>query len=587
MGLCLGRGDIGGVRLIDQSEKQALSLPVYFGADPAYLIRGLSADISTRECIFDLVDNSIDAARNEVLGRDSTQFDQHGLPASYRGFHIDVDLAPSSVRVRDDCSGMDEQELSRRAFRTGAKSQHPFGIGHFGVGLKRAIFKLGTEVSLQTDNGREAFSFSFDEGAVLGAGDEPLMAARTTSSGGKGNRLEVSGLRQDVAADIGSTQWLAQLADGLRRRYGIFTRKGLTIRLCGQAILPFGPTVRAKDVGPVRHASQVMQTAAGVKIFAEAGLHEDYRLKGLEGDYDEMRHRAISNELGWYVVCNDRIILVADRTDRTGWTTGWHNEYAGFLGWVHYVSADPELLPWDSKKSGINESNEAHRESVSWLKGIADEFRAQKNRLRDRSGKPRTEAPASPPPPPGKSTDRNGPPPAQRPQSPLSSAGQLTHTESHSTLFHPCDIKTSSPKVRSLADEAARMEINAFPYGAAFLLRAFFEIVLTDYLKRSARYGEVKQSVFDKQAEQGRAFTEDQKRNFVPTLENVLDWLLKNDGAFPEHERRTCRRGCESFKSHVKRINGIVHEDGTLTGAAQVVTFRNDVIPTLRILLEH
>ena len=572
--------------MADQSEKQTSSVPIYFGADPAYLLKGLSADISTQECIFDLVDNSIDAARNEVFGRDGTQFDQHGLPASYRGFHIEIDLTTSLVRVSDDCSGMDEQELSRRAFRTGAKSQHPFGIGHFGVGLKRAIFKLGTEFSLQTDNGRQAFGFSFDEAAVLAAGDEPLAATRSVTSGSKGSTLEVSGLHSDVSADIGSSQWVEQLEDRLRRRYGIFTRKGLTIRLCGRAILPFGPTVRDVSVGPVHHASQTMQTKSGVKIFAEAGLHEGYRVKGLESDYDEMRHRAISNEGGWYVVCNDRIILVADRTDRTGWTAGWHNEYAGFLGWVHYVAADPELLPWDSKKSGINESNDAHRESVRWLKEIADEFRAQKNRLRDRNGKQRAESPR-----PSSQADnhekRNGALTVPQRRSSPSPEGRLTHTESLSTLFHPCDIKTSSPKVRSLADEAARLEINDFPYGAAFLLRAFFEIVLTDYLKRKARYGDVKQFVYEIQAAQGRAFTEGQKRNFSPTLENVLDWLLKNDDAFPEHERRTCRRGCENFKGHVKRINGIVHEDGMLTGATQVIDFRNDVIPTLRILLEH
>lgn len=573
----------------DESERRVRQVPVYFGADPAYLIRGLSADISTRECIFDLVDNSIDAARNEILSRNDTQFDQHGLPASYQGFHVDIDLNSSSVKVQDDCSGMDEQELSMRAFRTGAKSQHPFGIGHFGVGLKRAIFKLGTEVSLQTDGGREAFKISFDEAAVLATGDKPLMASQMGSTGSKGNILMVAGLRPDVAADVGSSYWIEQLADGLKRRYGIFTRKGLTIRLNGKPIPSFGPVVRNRAVGPVKHASQVMQTPAGVKIFAEAGLHEHYRIKGLEADYDETRHRAISNELGWYLVCNDRIILVADRTPRTGWTTGWHNEYAGFLGWVHYVSSDPELLPWDSKKSGINESSEAFRESVAWLKAIADEFRAQKNRLRDRSSRQRADSRSIPSGMnPDSSTNRSGVPSGRSNQSSISSSmGQVTHTENHSTLFHPCEIKTSSPKVRSLADEAVRLEIKDFPYGAAFLLRAFFEIVLTDYLKRKKQYGDVKMSVFDSQAEQGRAFTENQKKNFVPTLDSVLDWVLKNEDVFPEHERRTCRRGCENFKRHVKRINGIVHEDGTLTNAAELAVFRNDVIPTIRILLEN
>jgi hypothetical protein len=570
------------------SELQTSLVPIHFGADPAYLIRGLSADISTRECVFDLVDNSIDAARNEVLGRDGVEFDDHGLPTIYSGFHIDIDATSSSVRIQDDCSGMKEEDLSRRAFRTGAKSRHSFGIGHFGVGLKRAIFKLGTEVSLRTDNGDEAFGFSFDEPAVLEAGENPLMASRTASSGAKGNDLRVSGLRPDVRSDLGSSQWLEQLADGLRRRYGIFTRKGLTIRLNGQPIQPFGPAVRAREVGPVRMTSEGMQSSTGVKVFAEAGLHEDYRIKGLEDDYDEMRHRAISGEQGWYVVCNDRIILVADRSARTGWTTGWHNEYAGFLGWVHYVAENPELLPWDSKKSGINESNEAHRQSVSWLKGIADEFRAQKNKLRDRSARPRSDtAAAKPAPSVGIAETPSAASAANLPKDAPTPSGQLRHTENHPTLFHPCAIKTSSPKVRSLADEASRLEIADFPYGAAFLLRAFFEIVLTDYLKRMRHFGDVKQSVFDKQEEQGRPFTEEQKRNFSPTLENLLDWVLRNDTAFPEHERRTCRRGCESFKGHVKRINGIVHEDGTLTGASQVLAFRNDVIPTLRILLEH
>jgi hypothetical protein len=289
------------------------------------------------------------------------------------------------------------------------------------------------------------------------------------------------------------------------------------------------------------------------------------------------------------VVCNDRIILVADRSDRTGWTTGWHNEYAGFLGWVHFISEDPELLPWDSKKAGINASSDAYRETVGWLKGIADEFRAQKNRLRDRPGRQRTGAraglgstgtsqhgpPSAPAVPPGA---RAGPPPPSPPS--------LKHTETHATLFHACEIKTTSPKVRSLADEAARLEIAAFPYAGALLLRAFFEIVLVDYLKRKGRYGDVKQAVFDSQAAQGRPFTLAQQRNFSPTLDHVLEWLVKNEDAFPDHELRTCRRACENFKAHVKRINGIVHEDGVLTGSSQVTSFRNDVLPTLRILLE-
>ncbi len=583
-------GEKRDVSAVGESSISVSSVPIHFGAEPAYLISGLSSDVSTMECMYDLVDNSIDAARNELLKRSAPAVDDRGLPSSYAGFHIDIELTGTFVLVRDDCSGMEREDLSHRAFRTGAKSQHPYGIGHFGVGLKRAIFKLGTTVSLETDNGVDNFDFEFTEQGVLAAGDEPLVAERRPSSGKKGNALRIGGLRSDVAVDFGSSLWVERLAHGLRIRYGIFTRKGLAISLNGERIPMFGPAVRDQDVGPVKYAKQIMRTEKGVRIFAEAGLHEDYRIKELEADYNKNRHVEISKEQGWYVVCNDRIILISDRSTRTGWTTGWHQEYAGFLGWVHYVAADPELLPWDSKKSGINESSEAHRESVAWLKAIADDFRAQKNKLRDRGGRRRGDHRPDADSTPTSSTTRRQPdatPVRQIPTASLPRTAVLTHTETHSTLFHACEIKTTSPKVRSLADEAARLEIKDFPYGAALLLRAFFEIVLIDYLKRLGRYGEVKQSVFDKQADQGRGFTDAQKKNFVPTLDNILEWVLKNEEAFPEHERRTCRRGCENFKGHVKRINGIVHEDGVLTGANQVVEFRNDVLPTLRILLEH
>ncbi|MBR0666119.1 hypothetical protein GXW71_17295 [Roseomonas hellenica] len=570
-------------------------VPVHFGADPAYLIRGLSTDISSMECIFDLIDNSIDAARNELLSFGNAKKDQRGLPDSYAGFHIDLVFTDSSLSIKDNCSGMEEIDLSRRAFRTGAKSRHPFGIGHFGVGLKRAIFKLGTSIALETDNGNGAFRFAFTEASVLAAGDQPLLAERRSSSGSKSTAIRITGLRSDVAADVRSSLWIDRLTDGVKRRYGIFTRKGIEIRLNGTIIGPFGPTVREQDVGPVRRAMQYMETRLGVGVFAEAGLHEDYRIKGLESDYDEARHRAISSEQGWYVVCNDRIILSSDRTERTGWTTGWHNEYAGFLGWVHYVSEDPELLPWDSKKAGINVSSEAHRESVIWLKGIADEFRAQKNRLRSRGDRQRSTAAPSSGKIPGRAADApasgpakdNMPAPSQNSPDPNRHDKDLIHTETHTTLFHTCKIRTSSPKVRSLADEAVRMEIGDFPYASALLLRGFFEIVLIDYLKRIKRYGEVKELVFVNQAAQGRPFSDAQKKNFSPTLDNVLEWLVKHEDAFPEHERRTCRYGCESFKGYVKKINGIVHEDGILTGGSQVTEFRNSVLPTLRILLEH
>jgi len=96
------------------ANETTLSVPVYFGAEPAYLIRGLSADISAMECVFDLVDNAIDAARNQLLAGAGIKKDSRGLPTSYAGFHIDVSLDGSEVRVRL-AAGQSQEELAGEA----------------------------------------------------------------------------------------------------------------------------------------------------------------------------------------------------------------------------------------------------------------------------------------------------------------------------------------------------------------------------------------------------------------------------------------------------------------------------------------
>lgn len=67
---------------MSDSFKGVSAVQVRFGAEPTYLISGLSADVSAMECMYDLIDNSIDAARNELLKRSAPAVDERGLPLS-------------------------------------------------------------------------------------------------------------------------------------------------------------------------------------------------------------------------------------------------------------------------------------------------------------------------------------------------------------------------------------------------------------------------------------------------------------------------------------------------------------------------
>src|SRR3546814_4039792 len=98
------------------------ALEVLFNPAPAYLFDYLTADVQTAECIFDLIDNSIDAARAVMSGKAQGG---DSLPDKYMGFRIEVIQKADPVSVHDNCSGISETYLATLDFRAGATSQHP------------------------------------------------------------------------------------------------------------------------------------------------------------------------------------------------------------------------------------------------------------------------------------------------------------------------------------------------------------------------------------------------------------------------------------------------------------------------------
>ena len=67
------------------------------------------------------------------------------------------------------------------------------------------------------------------------------------------------------------------------------------------------------------------------------------------------------DEGGWYVFCNDRLILAKDKSANTVWTGGkgdgvalWHAQYHRFRGFVFFEAKDSSKLPWNTTKTGMD-----------------------------------------------------------------------------------------------------------------------------------------------------------------------------------------------------------------------------------------
>lgn len=556
---------------------------VDFGIERQYVFDILTSDISVADCLLDLIDNSVDAARRDI----GVKAGQSGLPDSYAGYEVSLHLSTDGVEIIDNCQGMEEHLLASKAFRLGARHVQQFSIGIYGVGLIRAFWKLGDEGELLTDTGSDAYKLSFSK-KIIQSEDKTIIPANGYPSGGnKLNHLIISSLTADAKLDIGDTEWIKYFKDKVRRVFGLCIRKGLSITVNGDRIPEFGPRIRT-EIGELSN-SRSLFTTDGVRVDIQVGVHEAYKFTGEEG-HSAAKNGDITREFGWYVVCNDRIVLIADLSAKVGWSRVWHSEYNGFIGWVHFISDDAKLLPWDSSKTDISLEKRSQREVAPCLREFAEWYR-QINRNYRYPGTPSSENAgegASGKGDAGKGGAGSGTTKAAAHTSKTKKSKHRPtggdHNENWATLFPDVEVRVPDNKLKALVAEARSLPI-AYPYAATMLFRVIVERVLNVHIKALGKYAAAKQFAFDEADKAGKPIKDENKRTFAPTLNQLASWMAANTEVFPEDHVREYADSLKNLRTHLKDINKVVHEGG-LANSGKARNLRDDTWPLVRYLLE-
>ena len=88
--------------------------------------------------------------------------------------------------------------------------------------------------------------------------------------------------------------------------------------------------------------------------------------------------RPLDEYYGWFVVCNDRVVMAADKTDRSVWGHGdfprWHPQFRGFMGIVYFDAQDQRNLPWTTTKRDVDHSALVYRRAVAEMKKATQQF---------------------------------------------------------------------------------------------------------------------------------------------------------------------------------------------------------------------
>lgn len=326
-------------------------MPPQIDASPTkdFFISILVRDVLLNAAIADLVDNSIDGA---------LRISQE----TYEGLFVKVNFSGESFSIEDNCGGIPAEIAIHYAFRFGRPADMPKtkgSVGQFGVGMKRSLFKIGknfnivsiaesSDFILEVDvddwrkrvdaNGKEIWAFDFKE-----LHEDVHHDIREC-----GTSITVTDLHESIAAEFRTENFKLRLIDDLRAKHQESLAKGLVIEVNEYTLThDEAKLLFSSELKPIKLTKNFeFQDQPTVHVEIYAGVVKD-------SDPDKS---------GWYISCNGRMILRADKTRVTGWDEEFenvkipkaHGQFARFRGYVRFACDNADLLPWNTTKSGLD-----------------------------------------------------------------------------------------------------------------------------------------------------------------------------------------------------------------------------------------
>lgn len=262
--------------------------------------------------------------------------------------------------IEDNCGGIDIETAQKYAFKFGRSSKRKddsegYFTGIFGIGMKRALFKLGKKFEVISTTPTEYFDLKVDVDEWISKSEWEFEfdKVETGMSNSKiGTKIIVENLNTDIVAKFESEMFINSLIDYIQKYRTVEAENGLNIEV-NNIVIDYGKEklLKSKEIQP--YEKQIVDESG--KITIVAGI----------------ANKGEPSKAGWYIYCNGRLVLYADKTELTGWGVEnrvYHYSLAEFRGYVYFESQNLLELPWNTTKTGIDTSNRLYviaRQSMS------------------------------------------------------------------------------------------------------------------------------------------------------------------------------------------------------------------------------
>lgn len=344
----------------------------------------LTRDLTLIDAIGDLIDNSTDGAKrmrpDENTDRSKNRLEPDG---KYKGLTITIEANETKFSIIDNCGGIPANIARDYAFRFGRpkEMQETLGsVGQFGIGMKRALFKLGNRFKIESISATSRFIIEVDIEEWLNKKEwnfhfTKLEEEISFEESLQGTTITVELLQKDTSSSFKIKKFI----DSIRREieqeqlYNIY--RGL------QIIINTEP-LQSKQLFLLD--SQNFRTAYWSTSYSVERKVSDIEQKG---ELHVEIYAGVSEEntehAGWYIFCNDRLIIAKDQTELTGWgelgetrIPKYHSQFNRFRGYVFFNSNHADLLPWNTAKNNMDSDNPyfkiARNEMIILMRPIID-----------------------------------------------------------------------------------------------------------------------------------------------------------------------------------------------------------------------
>jgi hypothetical protein len=315
-----------------------------------FFIDMFTRDISLEDCVLDLIDNSIDSyLRKHDISIAQLIFGSDPNETKRAPGKIEVTCDNRQIKVVDKCGGIPRKRAVDEIFCFGHDRRDEAGkLGAYGVGMKRALFKIGNKFDIVSKTATEGFEVSLrvDDWAKEKDWRVPIKFVDGANSESQAcTSITISELHEEVALRISGGGVPNNILDDAATTYPYFLNRCVRLR------------INATDVPP-------KDIALGESDGVVAAARENF-------SYDGVRVNLVATiapgqrtteEAGWNILCNGRAVVRANKGDLTGWGSdlaSYQPKYRSFVGLASFESDQPLSLPWTTTKRDINRESAA------------------------------------------------------------------------------------------------------------------------------------------------------------------------------------------------------------------------------------